>query len=164
MVNNENISPEFSLKIEQSLKEHPFFKDLDSSYLRPLIACAKNVKFSPGEIIYRENDPADQFLLITHGKVAIEIFVPGRGSLTIQTVGQGEVLGWSWLFPPYRRRFDARAIELTRGIVLAGQCLRDMIEQDYQLGYQLLKRFSQVVVDRLKATSIKLLDIYGQHP
>ncbi len=161
MQKNDNTFFGESFKVEQGLKEHPFFKEIDSALLKPLITCASHVNYRAGDIIYREDDTADSFLLITHGKVSIDIFVPGQGPLTIQTVGAGEVLGWSWLLPPYRRRFDARALELTRGIVLESSCLRDMMEQDNQLGYELLKRFFQVVVDRLKATSIKLLDIYG---
>ena len=96
-------------------------------------------------------------------RAEIEIFSAERGSLTIKTVGSGEVLGWSWLFPTYRRRFDARALEKISAIALDGKVLREKAEADHRLGYELLKRFSCVVVDRLKATSLQLLDIYGKH-
>ena len=150
-------------KTVKILAEHPFLKDLDPNLLRPIAGCASNVSYEAGEMIYREEDDADQFLIILHGKVAVEIFVPGRGPLTIQTVGHGDVLGWSWLFPPYKRRFDARAVEPTRGVALDGRCLREMAEQDHDLGYELIKRFSRVAVERLQATSRQLLDIYGKH-
>ena len=150
-------------KLEKMLEEHPFFKDLDPKLLKIIVGCASTASYSAGETIYREDDDADQFLLIRHGKVAIELFVPGRGPLTIQTVGPGDALGWSWLFPPYKRRFDARAVELTRAIALNGKCLREMAEEDHRLGYELVRRFSQVMLDRLQATSRQLLDIYGKH-
>lgn len=148
--------------LEKSLKEHAFLKTLNNNLIIPLIACASEVSYEEGEMIYREEDDADHFHLIIQGMVAIEIFVPGRGPLTIQTVGPNDVLGWSWLFPPYTRRFDARAVEFTKAIALDGTCLRERIESDYQFGYEVLKRFSRVVVERLRATSLKLLDIYGK--
>ena len=150
-------------KLEKTLGKHPFLKDLDPKLLKPIAGCASNISYEVGKTIYREEDDADQFLIILQGKVAVEIFVPGRGPLTIQTVGPGDVLGWSWLFPPYKRRFDARAVEATRGIALDGTCLREMAEQDHDLGYELIKRFSQVAVERLQAMSRQLLDIYGKH-
>jgi CRP/FNR family cyclic AMP-dependent transcriptional regulator len=150
-------------KVEKILGEHPFLRDLDPRCLKPIAGCASDVSYDAGQMIYREEDDADQFLLILKGKVAIEIFVPGRGPLTIQTIGPGDVLGWSWLFPPYRRQFDARALERTTGVALDGRCLREMVEEDHDLGYELIKRFSQVAVARLRATSRQLLDIYGKH-
>jgi CRP/FNR family cyclic AMP-dependent transcriptional regulator len=150
-------------KVVKILAEHPFLKDLDPNLLGPIAGCASNVSYEAGEIIYREEDNADQFLIILHGMVAVEIFVPGRGPLTIQTLGPGDVLGWSWLFPPYKRQFDARAVEPTGGVALDGRSLREMAEQDHDLGYELIKRFSRVAVERLQATSRQLLDIYGKH-
>lgn len=150
-------------ELEKILAEHPFFEGLDPKLLNLIVGCASSVSYDAGQMIYREEDNADQFLLILQGKVAIEIFVPGRGPLTIQTIGPGDVLGWSWLFPPYRRQFDARAVEQTTGIALDGRCLREMVEEDHDFGYELIKRFSQVAVERLRATSRQLLDIYGKH-
>ena len=150
-------------KVEKILGEHPFLEDLDPKWLKPIAECASHVSYEAGQMIYREEDDADQFLLILKGRVAIEIFVPGRGPLTIQTVGPGDVLGWSWLFPPHKRRFDAKVIEPTGGVALDGRCLREMAEEDHDLGYELLKRFAQVAVERLQAASRQLLDIYGKH-
>jgi CRP/FNR family transcriptional regulator, cyclic AMP receptor protein len=81
--------------------------------------------------------------------------------LTIQTLGVGEVLGWSWLFPPYRWLFDARTIELTRAIALDGKCLRAKCDEDHHLGYEMVKRFAQVIIERLQASRLQLLDVYG---
>ncbi|MFH1155554.1 MAG: cyclic nucleotide-binding domain-containing protein [Pseudomonadota bacterium] len=149
--------------MRKMLSEHVFFKNFDRTLILELVECASVATFGPDTMIYREDEPADSFLLIRKGRVAVEIFVEGRGPLTIQTVYPGDVLGWSWLFPPYRRRFDARAVEATETIVLDGLMLREKAENNNRLGYELLKRFSKVVVDRLQAASVKLLDIYGHH-
>lgn len=149
-------------KYEKALAEHPFFHGLDPGLIRMIAPYASQVRYDAGQMIYREGDEASQFLLIRHGKVSIEIHAGARGSHTIQTVGPDEVLGWSWLFPPYRRRFDARALELTRGIALDGKRLREKAAADHRLGYELLVRFSRVVVERLQAASHQLLDMYGK--
>jgi CRP/FNR family cyclic AMP-dependent transcriptional regulator len=149
-------------KYEKILREHAFFQGLDPEVIKMFAPFADQVQYEAGQMIYKEGDNADQFLLIRHGKVAIEVFSGGRGSHTIQTVGPGEVLGWSWLFPPYRRRFDARALELTRAIALDGKSLREKAAADHRLGYELLVRFSRVVVERLQAATIQLIDVYGK--
>jgi CRP/FNR family cyclic AMP-dependent transcriptional regulator len=94
-------------------------------------------------------------------KGRLEVFIPGRGSVTIQTLGSGDILGWSWLIPPYAWRFDARAVEMTRAIALDGKCLRDKCEADHDLGYELLKRIAAILGQRLDATRFRLLDVYG---
>jgi CRP/FNR family cyclic AMP-dependent transcriptional regulator len=149
--------------LEGILAEHPFFKELETRYLQLVIGCASNVRFNAGEFIFREGEEANEFYLIRHGKVALEIFAPPRGSVTVQTIGEGEILGFSWLIPPYHWRFDARALELTRAIALDGKCLRTKCEEDQGLGYQLMKRFSHIVEQRLQATRVQLLDLYGSH-
>jgi CRP-like cAMP-binding protein len=98
--------------------------------------------------------------LIRHGKVALEVHAPKRGPITIQTLSEGEVLGWSWLVRPYHWHFDARAVEVTRAIALDGECLRQKSENDCCLGYELLKRFSQLMVERLQAARFQLVNIY----
>jgi CRP-like cAMP-binding protein len=119
------------------------------------------VRFNAGETIFREGEDADKFYLIRQGKVALETAVPQRGSVIIQTLGEGEVLGWSWLVAPYRWRFDARATELTRAIALDGKCLRGRSEEDHDLGYELMKRAAQIMEQRLQAARLQLLDVYG---
>ncbi len=147
--------------LEAVLAEHPFFRDLPPADLQLIAGCGSNVRFQPGEYVFREGDPSDQFNLIRHGKVALEISSPGRGPLTIQTLGEGDVLGWSWLVPPYRKQSDARALELTRATAFDGACIRRKCEADPRLGYELLKRFAQVIGQRLHATRLQLLDVYG---
>jgi len=150
-------------KAEKILAEHPFLEGLDPELLKIIASCATEMHFEPGQMIYREGDEADQFLLVRDGKVAIEVFSGRRGSLIIQTAGPGDVLGWSWLFPPFRRRFDTRVVEPTKAISLDGKFLREKAEEDHRLGYELLKRFSRIVVERLQATTLQLVDIYGKH-
>lgn len=147
--------------LENTLAEHPFFHGLEPRYLQLAVGCASNVRFDAGEFILREGEEANHFYLIRHGKVALEVFAPNRGSLAIQTLEEGDILGWSWLIPPYQWRFDARAVELTRAIALDGKCLRAKCEEDHDLGYELLKRFTAILGQRLDATRFQLLDLYG---
>ncbi|HWP59808.1 MAG TPA: cyclic nucleotide-binding domain-containing protein [Candidatus Acidoferrales bacterium] len=147
--------------LEPILKEHSFFRGFSAEHVRILVGCASNVRFASGETIFRSNEEANRFYLIREGKVAIEVFVPGRGALTIQTLGAGEVLGWSWLFPPYRWNFDALAVEETRAFALDGRCLREKCEGNHDLGYELMKRFSAIIIERLQATRLQLIDVYG---
>ncbi|MCS6924746.1 MAG: cyclic nucleotide-binding domain-containing protein [Candidatus Binatia bacterium] len=149
--------------LEPILAAHPFFQNLDPRHLHLIVSCASNVRFEAGQFIFREGEAANHFYLLRHGTVQLEIFVPERGPLVIQTLGEGDVLGWSWLFPPYRWHFDARAATLVRAIALDGQCLRTKCEEDHDLGYQLVKRFAHVIMQRLQATRLQLLDVYGVH-
>jgi len=149
---------------EKTLGAHPFFKDLAEEHLATIVGCSANVKFDAGEFIFREGQAADRFYVVRHGKVALEIFVPGRGAVSIETVEAGEVLGWSWLFPPYKARFDARALTLVRALSLDGTCLRGKCEKDAGLGYELMKRFAPVLIQRLESTRVQLLDLYGNQP
>ena len=152
-----------SQALDVILAQHPFFKGLDQQKLQFIAGCALNVRFDEGKFLFREGEDANTFYVIRAGKVAIEIFSPKRGALTIQTLGEGDVLGWSWLFPPYRWHFDAKALELTRAISLDGKCLRDKCEEDHDLGYELMKRFSDVMIQRLQATRLQVLDLYAEN-
>ncbi|MGE5322088.1 MAG: cyclic nucleotide-binding domain-containing protein [Actinomycetota bacterium] len=145
------------------LAEHPFFRDLEEAHLDLVVGCASNVRFNAGDFIFRHGEEANEFYLIREGMVALEMFVTGRGPVTVQTMGEGQVLGWSWLVPPYRWMFDAHATETTRAIALDGKCLRNKSEQDHDLGYQLLKRFATVVQKNLDAARLQILNIYEVH-
>jgi CRP/FNR family transcriptional regulator, cyclic AMP receptor protein len=145
------------------LSEHPFFKNLEERHLELLVGCASNVRFDAGEFIFHQGEEASQFYLLRRGRVSVEMFSSGRGPITVQTLGEGEILGWSWLIPPYRWMFDARSTELTQAIALDGKCLRNKSEQDHDLGYELLKRFAQIMEERLNATRLQLLNVYEAH-
>lgn len=147
--------------LEPILSEHPFFQGIDRKYLALLAGCASNTVFQPDQYLMREGEPANHFYIIRHGRVSIDIAAPGQGTIPLQTVSEGEILGWSWIVPPYRWHFDGRAIELTRAIALDAVCLRGKCEADHDLGYDLLKRFANVMAQRMSATRLQLLDLYG---
>lgn len=146
--------------LERVLSEHPFLNDFPDRHLELVVGCASNVRLEAGQIIFHEGEEANTFYLIRQGKVALQIFSERRGPLTVLTLGEGEILGWSWLFPPYRWKFSARTLEPTRVFAIDGQCLRAKAEQDHELGYELLKRFAYVVEDRLEAMRLQLINVY----
>lgn len=147
--------------IEQLLQEHPFFAGMNPDFLKIVVGCAVNAQFSKGDYIFREGEQAEKFYVIRKGGVGLEISLPGHTSMTVQNLGEGEVIGWSWLFPPCRWTSGARALEAVSAVALDGECLRGKCEKDHDLGYDLMKRFVQIVIHRLKATRMQLLDIYG---
>ena len=147
--------------ISDLLKEHPFFSGLNEAYVELIGDCGRNQVYEAGAYIARENEPADYFYLIRSGKVVIETFVPQRGMLKLQTLQGGDIVGWSWMFPPYRWEFDIRVRETVHAVELDGRCLRGKCETDTRLGYELMQRFARVMTTRLKHTRIQLLDIYG---
>ena len=146
--------------MDSILAEQSFFKGLSPANIELIAGCASNVRFDKGDTIFREDEEADRFFLIRHGLVALDVFVPQRGPATIETIQEGDVLGWSWLFPPYRWHFDARALQLTRAVVFDGKCLREKCEKDPQLGYALVMKFSQTLMQRLQAARLQILDLY----
>lgn len=146
--------------LEPLILQHPSLKDLEPRHLELIAGCSTNAVFEAGRFVFREGEPADKFYLIRQGRVALEISGPGKGPIIVETVEDGEFLGWSWLFPPYRWTFDARAMEKTRAFALDGKCLRGKCEKDHDLGYEMMKLFSQVIIDRLQATRLQLLDLY----
>src|SRR5258708_37859914 len=100
--------------LERILAEHPFFQGLEADYLQLMVSCASNVRFAAGELIFREGEEANKFYLLREGRIVLDVAAPRHATITIQTLGAGEVLGWPRLIPPYRWRFDARATEPTR--------------------------------------------------
>jgi CRP/FNR family transcriptional regulator, cyclic AMP receptor protein len=124
-------------------------------------AAQKNVHFAAGQYLFHEGEPADWFYLLRHGRVALQVTAPGRGAVTFQTMAQGELVGLSWLIPPYRWTYDAKAIEVTRAIAMDAKCLRQKCEADHDLGYEMMKRFMPVLIQRLQATRLQILDVYG---
>ncbi len=144
------------------LSEHPMFAGLDQDQIAFIAGCGWNVAYREGRHMFHLDEPADRFFLIRSGRVGLEVRGPAGPAMTLQTVDAGEVVGWSWLFPPYRWQFDARALEDVRATAFDGECLRGKCDDDAELGYALMKRFASVVTDRLQATRLQLLDLYGQ--
>jgi len=147
--------------IEQYLPDHPFFSGLNASDLALLAGCATNVSFKPGEFLFRTGQPADQFFVVRRGRVAIQVHGPAAGTMVVDSADTGDVVGWSWLVPPYTWLFDARAVEPTGAVAFDGVCLRGKCEEDPRLGYELMKLVTQVMFNRLVAARVRLLDLYG---
>jgi CRP/FNR family cyclic AMP-dependent transcriptional regulator len=146
--------------LEPLLRRHEFFAGLDPQYLALLTGCAANVTFADGAFLFRQGTPADKFFLITAGTVALEIAAPGR-VVTVQTLGEGEVAGFSWLMGPHQWQFDGRAVTKVRAMEMDGACLRAKCEADPRLGFDLMRRFASVATRRLQATRMQIMDVYG---
>ena len=118
------------------------------------------MRFKARETVFQQDEKANHFYILESGKIAIDLSTPGRGVLTIETLGEGQVLGWSWLFPPYEWQYGARAVEDTKAIAMDARCLRGKCETDPALGYDLMKRFSAIMARRMQRARLQVLDIY----
>lgn len=145
----------------QRLASHPFFQGFPTAFLSALSAGMKDRTYAVGEFLVREGAPAKEFLLIESGKVALEMATPERPRLTIQTVGPGEVVGWSWLVPPRRWTLDGRALKTTRAIDLEGEVVLRALESQPAEGFRFLARLLPIVAERLENTRLQLLDIHA---
>jgi CRP-like cAMP-binding protein len=150
--------------LDQLIAESPTFAGLNPPQLQLISGCARNGRVEAGTLLLREGEPAETFYLIRQGIVALEVHAPGGPPLLIQTLQAGDVVGWSWLFPPYRWHMDGRAVEPCALVAFDGLCLREKCEADHDLGYELMGRFAANIVDRLQATRLQLLDVYGPAP
>jgi CRP-like cAMP-binding protein len=137
---------------ESIVSTHPFLKGMSKHQFRILSDCAMQAHFNSNEVIFSEGEPADRFYLIQKGQVGLEAYVKDKGNILIQTIGAGDVLGWSWLFPPYFWHFTARALEPTDAVFFYAKPLREECESDHDLGYELMKRIAEVIMQRLQAT------------
>lgn len=140
----------------ESALKHPFLKGLAEEHLAKVMACSMPVQFEAGQFVFRQGEPANRFYLIQKGTVALEAKSDAGSAVTIQTISPGEVLGWSWLFPPYTWQFDAHALEPVDAVFFYGTRLREECENDPALGYELMKRVSEIMMTRLQATRRKL--------
>ncbi len=141
--------------------EQGLLKELDPSKIETISGCGKNAVFEAGAYIQKEGDPADHFYLVRAGKASLETFIPGRGNVIFKTLSEGDLVGVSWLVPPYRSSFDARALEECRAIEFDANCLRQHCEADHDLGYALLMKFVPVILDRMRSARLQILDVYG---
>jgi CRP-like cAMP-binding protein len=147
--------------LAEIMKDAPFFAGLRTETLELVAGCGSNVQFEPGALIFREGEQADIFYLLRHGSVSIEAYAPASGPLVIETLEAGDVLGWSWLFEPHRWHFDAHALTSVRATAFDGACLRAKCDADPALGYELVSRFAQTLIERLQWTRLRMLDVYG---
>jgi CRP-like cAMP-binding protein len=139
---------------------HTFLSGLGERHRTLLASGARPFTAAPGELLAREGETAKTFYLIQAGHVALDLHAPGLGAASIQTVGPGEIVGWSWLVPPHRWQFDCRAVDPIQGLVFDAEWLREQCDKDHELGYYLLKQLVTVIASRLAATRLQLLDLY----
>jgi CRP-like cAMP-binding protein len=145
--------------LAEAIAAHCFATDMKPEHLKKLLDVAMFKQFERDQIVFREGEPANRFYLICRGKIALESRDNGQSAPVVQFVGEGEVLGWSWLFPPYYWHFDARAVELTSAIFFYGTRLREQSEEDPAFGYELMKRVAAVVIKRLQIVRVQLLQL-----
>ncbi len=146
------------------LRDHPFLEGLSVAQLDRLSYQAKRAIYHPGYRIFHEGGRADRFWLIREGEVALDIDVPGRGPVVVETVGAGTVLGWSWVTPPYRWHFGATARSQTLAVQFDAQGVLRLCHEDPSLGYDLTRRFMAVLIDRLQCSRQRLMELAAEVP
>jgi CRP/FNR family cyclic AMP-dependent transcriptional regulator len=152
--------------LERVLREHPFLTGLEEDHVRLLTGCAKNTRFSPGELLLHEGADEPTLLLIRQGTVALEAHRPGKAAACVETLGPGDVLGVSWALGGKRDAatavtLDARARDAVVAFALDGACLRDKMAADDRLGHALSRRLLERVYLRLGRLRFQSLDVYG---
>lgn len=147
--------------IVEQLRSHEFLAGLEERHLETLAAFTHYEVIDAGETIFHAGEMAEHCYFISEGYISLEVYDPRRGSVTIETLGANRVLGWSWLIPPHQWSFDARALRATRLLALNASKFRNAMEEDHELGYLMLKRFTNVFADRLRASRLQLLDMHG---
>jgi CRP/FNR family transcriptional regulator, cyclic AMP receptor protein len=147
--------------LERILRQHDFLKEVSPSEARFLVSCAKNTRFREGEYLLHEGAVADAFFLLRSGRVALEINVPGRGPVQMESLKAGDVLGLSWLSSPHRLTADARAVEAVTALAFDGACLRKKMEADPKLGFIITRRLLAETIKRLQRVRLQRLDLYG---
>jgi CRP/FNR family cyclic AMP-dependent transcriptional regulator len=140
---------------------HPFLVGMNLTQLALLTDCAIPVRFRKGQTILREGELANRFYLIESGKVALESGEGFGDPVIIETIGAGDLLGWSWMFPPYVWHFTARAAEPTTAIFFYGTILREYMERDSSLGFELFKRITPIMMKRLQSARYRMLSVHA---
>jgi CRP-like cAMP-binding protein len=146
--------------LAQALGDHPFLRDIPPGVLARVVECAHEATFQPGSFIFREGGPADHMYLLRGGRVVLEIAVPPRGTMRVETLGAGDILGLSWLISPYRWQADAHVVEPIDAIVINAACLRGKLEEDPVLGYAVTKSMVHQLYERLERVRLQRLDVY----
>ena len=147
-----------------ALAGHQFTHGMPADYVATLSGAARHIKVPARHRLFDEGGTADRFWLIQAGQVALDMHVPGRGLVVIETLGMGDVIGWSWLYPPYQWRLGAVAMRPTQAFEVDGPAVREMCAADAGFGYELTRRFLAVVVNRLQATRSRLIDLSTRSP
>jgi CRP/FNR family transcriptional regulator, cyclic AMP receptor protein len=145
-----------------AMASHQFIRGMPAEYITALSGAARHVTVPARHRLFDEGGTADRFWLIEAGRVALDFHVPGHGTVIIEAVGRGDVIGWSWLYSPFQWRLGAVAMQPVQAFEVDGRAVREMCAADPGFGYELTRRFLTVVVDRLQATRSRLLDVTGQ--
>lgn len=144
--------------IEQYLTDNDFFSGLASEYVEFLADHARTLRLRKDEVLFHHGTPANRFYLIAAGGISIEVAAIEGPSLQLQQLGPGAVIGWSWLIAPYRWAFQARAEEPTDIVEFDGEAVLARCEEDPKFGYELLKRFSALMSERLQFARQKMME------
>jgi CRP-like cAMP-binding protein len=148
--------------VRDLLAEAPAFRGFDPAALDELAGCARNETFAPGDLIFRENERVERVWILRRGDVGLEIAVPGRDPVTVETLHPGDVLGWAWLTPESRAMSDARALSEVGAVGLDAACVRAKCDADPVVGYQMFKHWLPHLAARVRAQRLQLLDLYGR--
>ena len=146
----------------EALVAHPFLHGLSRDHLAVLADTATDISFPARHRLFEDGGRANKFWLLQSGHVALDLHVPGQGRMKIDTIGMGEVLGWSWMFPPYRWAFGAVAASPVEAFEFDARAVRACCESDPALGYELTQRLARVVAKRLQATRVRLITTSSQ--
>lgn len=146
------------LSIKQELTEEGFFAGLDAAYMQFLVEQAQRCHADQNQILFRHGNRATWFYLISHGEVSIEIPAIEGPTMQLQSLGAGRILGWSWLIPPYKWSFQARAVEASELIAINGAAVLERCEEDPRFGYELFKRFSALMSRRLSEARARMME------
>ncbi len=142
--------------LNERLREHRFLKGMPLPHVQ-IASCGATFRhFTPGLMLMHEGEPAESLYLIETGRIALQAHEPGNGTIEIEQLGSGDVLGWSWLFPPFVWHFQAEILVPTEVIRLNGAHLLVMAERNKEFGYELMKRVSHILIHRLEATRKRL--------
>jgi CRP/FNR family cyclic AMP-dependent transcriptional regulator len=150
--------------LEKAVAGHPFARGMSMAHLEALTDCAMFLEFRAGETIFNEGDISNRFYLIQSGRISLETEGEDGSIIVLQSLGAGDVLGWSWLFPPYYWHFTACASEPTQAIFFYGTRLRERCEEDREFGYELMRRVTSVVMKRLQVTLQESLRLARERP
>lgn len=157
MKTTSEVQEEVASALVKAIAAHPFVAGMAPGHLKRLIEVAMFRRFEPNEIIFHEGEPANRFYLVCRGKIALETRLKDEPASPVQFLGAGDVLGWSWLFPPYYWHFDARAVEPTSAIFFYGTRLREECDEDPAFGYGLMERVAEIAITRLQSVRSQLL-------
>jgi CRP-like cAMP-binding protein len=145
----------------EALSATPLFAGLAPAATAAVVSCSEPFSAAAGDELAHDGDEAGEFFVLLRGRIALQLHAGNRGDLVIETLGPYEVVGWSWLFAPHAWRFDVVALDDVEGVRVDGKRLRARMEADHELGFAVLRRFADVVVDRLQHARLRLLDVYG---